>query len=93
LHTPTPRHKEESSKCFNFNPKVLFGEETARVALAAFPKGNLYITMRDEMGTLYSDQDFQALLPMYGQPAECPWRLALACVMQYIEELSDRLAE
>ncbi len=27
-------------------------EETARIALAAFPKGNLYLSMRDELGTL-----------------------------------------
>lgn len=26
-------------------------EETSRVARAAFPKGNLYITLRDEIGT------------------------------------------
>jgi transposase len=26
-------------------------EETARVARAAFPKGNLYLKMRDEFGT------------------------------------------
>ena len=51
-------------------------EETQRVALAAFPKGNLYITMRDELGTLYSDWDFEALFSTEGQPACCPWRLA-----------------
>lgn len=67
-------------------------EETARVARAAFPKGNLYMTMRDEIGTLYSDQDFEALFPTHGQPAQCPWRLALVCVMQFMEELSDRQA-
>ena len=27
-------------------------EETSRVARAAFPKGNLYLTLRDEIGTL-----------------------------------------
>ena len=32
-------------------------EETIRVARAAFPKGNIYITMRNEIGTLYNDQD------------------------------------
>ena len=67
-------------------------EETARVARAAFPKGNLYMTMRSEIGTLYSDQDFEALFPTHGQPAQCPWRLALICVMQFMEELSDRQA-
>lgn len=67
-------------------------EETVRVARAAFPKGNLYITMRDEIGTLYKDQDFEALFPTLGQPAFSPWRLALVCVMQYIEDMTDRQA-
>jgi transposase len=34
---------------------------TSQVAQAAFPKGNLYLTMRDEIGTLYSDWDFDTL--------------------------------
>lgn len=67
-------------------------EETARVARAAFPKGNLYMTMRNEMGTLYHDTDFEALFPTHGQPAFSPWRLALTCVMQFIAGLSDRQA-
>lgn len=65
---------------------------TRQVAQAAFPKGNLYLTMRDEIGTLYSDWDFATLFRMDGQPAICPWRLALICVMQSIEGLSDRQA-
>lgn len=52
-------------------------EETARVACAAFPKGNLYLLMRDELGTLFNDLDFTALYPRRGQPAFAPWRLAL----------------
>lgn len=36
-------------------------EETVRVARAAFPKGNLYLKMRDELGTFYEDTDFAAL--------------------------------
>lgn len=67
-------------------------EETKRVAHAAFPKGNTFITMRNEIGTLYNDQDFEALFPTHGQPAFSPWRLALICVMQFMEELSDRQA-
>ncbi|MEH1916832.1 transposase [Nostoc sp.] len=63
-----------------------------RVARAAFPKGNLYMTMRDEIGTLYNDQDFEDLFPTLGQPAFSPWRLALVCVMQYIEDMTDRQA-
>jgi transposase len=30
-------------------------EETARVARAAYPKGNLYMKMRDALGTMYQD--------------------------------------
>lgn len=67
-------------------------KETARIAKAAFPKGNLYMTLRDEIGTIYSDQDFEALFPTHGQPAACTWRLALTCVLQFMEELSQRLA-
>ena len=67
-------------------------EETVRVACAAFPKGNVYLTLRDEIGTLYSDSDFAALYPTHGQPTVRPWRLALICVMQFIEDLSDRQA-
>jgi transposase len=66
--------------------------ETTRVAQAAFPKGNLYMTLRDELGTLYTDEDFADLFPTHGQPAACPWRLALICVLQFVEHLSDRQA-
>jgi hypothetical protein len=57
--------------------------ETARVAQAVFPKGNLYMTLRDELVTLYTDEDFADLFPTHGQPAACPWRLALLCVLQF----------
>jgi len=67
-------------------------EETARVARAAFPKGNLFIRMRDELGVFFSDEDFAALYPRCGHAAEAPWRLALLTVMQFVENLSDRQA-
>lgn len=67
-------------------------EETIRVARAAFPKGNLYISMRDELGVLFEDADFTKLFPRRGQPAFSPWRLALITVMQFLENLSDRQA-
>src|SRR5712692_1532394 len=67
-------------------------EETARVARAANPKGNVCMRMRDELGSIYHDQMFTALFPRRGQPAEAPWRLALVTVMQYMEGLSDRQA-
>jgi transposase len=65
-------------------------EETARVARAANPKGNVY--MRDELGSMYEDQMVTTLFPRRGQPAEAPWCLALVTVMQYMEGLSDRQA-
>ena len=67
-------------------------EETARIARAAFPKGNLYLAMRDELGVAFSDADFAELFPRRGQPAFAPWRLALITVMQFSENLSDRQA-
>ncbi len=67
-------------------------EQTARVARAAFPKGNLYISIRDQLGTLFEDADFTTLYPKRGQPAFAPWRLALITIMQFLENLSDRQA-
>lgn len=58
--------------------------ETVRVAHAAFPRGNMYLTMRDQLGTLYEDQNFAALFPKRGRPAEAPWQLALVCVFQFV---------
>ncbi|MEH2023046.1 MAG: transposase [Nostoc sp.] len=67
-------------------------DETVRVAKAAFPKGNLYMRLRDELGVFYQDEDFASLYPQRGQPAQAPWRLAMILVMQYLENLSDRQA-
>jgi transposase len=67
-------------------------EETVRVARAAFPKGNAYIKLRDELNTLYKDEDFADLFPRVGQFAESPGRLALITVLQFVEGLSDRQA-
>ncbi len=67
-------------------------EETARVAHAVLPEGNVYLQMRDELGTLSEDKDFQDLFASRGQPAEAPWCLALITIMQYAEGLTDRQA-
>jgi transposase len=67
-------------------------EETAKVAHAAFPKGNLYMRLRDELGTIYQDEPFAPLFPIRGRPAEAPWRLAMVTVLQFAENLSDRQA-
>src|SRR5947209_3947769 len=67
-------------------------EETARIARAAYPKGNIYLQLRDTFGSIYQDEQFVDLYPRRGQPAEAPWRLALVSVMQFREGLSDRQA-
>ena len=67
-------------------------EETVKVAQAAFPKGNLYLRLRDELGVFYTDCDFDNLYSVYGQPGYAPWRLAMVLVMQFLENLSDRQA-
>jgi len=67
-------------------------EETVRVARAAYPKGNLYLKIRDTLGTIYQDQAFAHLFPHNGRPVEAPWRLTLITIMQFLEELPDRQA-
>ncbi len=66
--------------------------QTMRVARAAFPKGNLYLTLRDQLGPIFQDQDFSDLFPKDGQPALPPWRLALVTILQFRENLPDRQA-
>ena len=66
--------------------------ETARVIRSILPKGNAITRLRDEFGTIYTNQDFAALYPSKGQPAIAPWRLALITVFQYLENLTDRQA-
>ena len=78
--------------CLRPNPMPPVPEETARVARAAFPKGNPYLTMRDQFGSLFQHAQFASLFPLCGQPALAPWRLALVLILQFGEGLSDRQA-
>lgn len=64
-------------------------DETARVAKAAFPKGNRYLLLRDTFGSLFTSADFAHLFSHTGQPAEDPARLALITILQFVERLSD----
>ncbi len=66
--------------------------DTARVARAAFRRGNPWLRLRDDLGLFYTDERFAALFPTHGQPAEAPWRLALVLVLQFAENLTDRQA-
>lgn len=65
---------------------------TAEVARAAFPQGNPYLCLRDELGLIFNDTDFADLFPTRGQPGLPPWRLALVTVLQFRENLSARQA-
>jgi transposase len=67
-------------------------EETRQVASAAFPKGNVYLRIRDEFGPLFKDEDFGELYSYLGQGGESPAILAQVTVMQYMEGLTDRQA-
>ncbi len=71
---------------------VMIPEETARIAHAAYPNGNVSMQMRDALGCIYQDQYFAHLFPHNGHPAEAPWRLAFITIMQFAEELPDRQA-
>jgi len=64
--------------------------QTARVARAAFPKGCLAMRARDELGALFTDEQFAELFAARGRPAWSPARLAL--VLQFVEGLTDRQA-
>jgi len=67
-------------------------EKTFRLARTISPKGTLYMQMRDQLGVIYENQSFASLFSKRGQPAEDPWRLALVCIFQFIEGLTDRQA-
>jgi transposase len=67
-------------------------EETARIARAAFRKGNPLLKLRDELGPVFADADFADLFPKRGQPGLAPWRLALVTLLQFRENLADRQA-
>jgi transposase len=66
--------------------------ETARIAKAAFRKGNPWLQLRDALGTVYQDAEFSELFAERGQPSIAPWRLALTSIAQFAEGLTDRQA-
>src|SRR3990172_7714614 len=67
-------------------------EMTRLIAREAFPQGNIFLTMRDELRPIFEDEQFCDLYPALGQPAVSPARLALVTVMQFVENLTDRQA-
>src|SRR5438094_3915120 len=68
-------------------------DATAAAAQAIFPDGNLYMTIRAELGTIFTDAQFAPWFADAGRPVEvAPWRQALVLVMQHLEGLTDRQA-
>src|SRR5687768_17249246 len=64
----------------SLQPHVVYlvPDETARVARAAFPRGNnLAKLMRDHLGMIFGEQQFADLCSPTGQPAASPFCLAL----------------
>lgn len=53
-------------------PADIVPEETARVARAAFPQGNRYMRLQDELGAFYTGAQFAPLFPQRGQPQNRP---------------------
>ncbi len=83
---------EEGPMSHQFQPVNAIPAETARVAHAICPRGTLAMRLRDQFYSLYTDHDFADLFPTRGQPAACPWRLAVVTVLQFLEGLTDRQA-
>src|SRR5512134_3407344 len=93
--SPCASHRRARRCAMSLRPEPLppIPDATAAAERAAFPKGNIYVDLRTEFGTLYSDQLFVDLYPAAGRPVEVPpWRLALVMVMQHMEGLTDRQA-
>ena len=67
-------------------------DETSRIARAVFPTGTLAMALRDDLADLYTDEDFVDRFAARGQAAECPWRLAVVTLLQFLEGLTDRQA-
>jgi transposase len=67
-------------------------EQTVLVARAAFPKGSLAMSVRDELVEVFADDQFSEAFGSRGAPAESPGALALVTVLQHVENLTDRQA-
>jgi transposase len=77
----------------SLQPKPLppLPEDTARLAKKIHRrKGNIYLTIGDQIGPLFDDIDFSDLYAADGAPALPPNLIALAVVFQRLEDLSDQ---
>ena len=67
-------------------------ELTAKVARSSFPKGNLAMRIRGELGEVYADARFAAAFGVRGRPGISPGQLMMASVLQFTGNLTDRQA-
>ena len=66
--------------------------ETAAVVRAACPKGTRVTRLRDVLGPVFNDEAFASWFSAEGRPGMPPGLLALVCVLQALEDLTDRQA-
>ena len=58
-------------------------ELTVKVAKQAFRKGNTYLTIGDQIGMIFRNEDFVDLYAREGKPAIPPYILAMVLIFQY----------
>jgi transposase len=71
-------------------PHTHIPERTAELMHRVYPKGHPFIALREELGTIFTDDQFVHLYDDQGRPVESPTILALASVLQFMEGLTDR---
>jgi transposase len=65
-------------------------DNTAYLLERICPDGHPFITLREELGSLFTDEQFAHLYSHQGRPVVSPATLALVCILQYMEGLTDR---
>ena len=65
---------------------------TVAVMRAACPQGARVTRLRDALGPVFEDARFAGWFADEGRPGVAPGLLALVCVLQSMEDLSDRAA-
>src|SRR5438046_8587 len=68
-------------------------DQTARVARAAFPKGNPYLTLRETLGTIFQDDSFADLYAHDGQPGVAPAWLQDVAPLAWYERYGRRIED
>jgi hypothetical protein len=66
--------------------------QTIRVVRAACPNGTRATHLRDTLGPIFDDAQFAGWFAREGQAGIAPGMLALVCVLQAMEDMSDREA-